>query len=217
MTDSDSLFARFGQELPAGEILFREGEQGRHMYVLQSGSIRITKNTSDGVKTLATLGPGEFFGEMAILLGKPRSATAEVVENARLLQLDANTFEAMLTRNTEIAVRMIHKMARRLAEADAMIEVLTHRDAKTRVIVALLRQADSHGTRIPGGGIQVPITREELAARLGVDPADVDEVVTRLGRLRIAEDTPQGFVIWNLDRLSEFLEFTESKQRAGNG
>ena len=75
-------------------------------------------------KILAILGPGEFFGEMAIISNKPRNATAVVEETARLLVIDPKTFEGMIRGNSEIAVRMIKKLAERLSEADAQIENL---------------------------------------------------------------------------------------------
>src|SRR5258708_36518712 len=84
----DTLNARFGSEFAAGEILFREGEVGDVMFVIQSGAVRISKNVADNDKVLAVLGPGEFFGEMAILNGKPRTATATVVKPARCLVIE---------------------------------------------------------------------------------------------------------------------------------
>ena len=78
MADGDQLFARFGKVCAAGTVLFREGETGTTMYVLQAGRVRITKSIKGEDKMLAILGPGEFFGEMAILNDKPRTATATV-------------------------------------------------------------------------------------------------------------------------------------------
>src|SRR6185369_15545724 len=96
---TDPLFARFGRTCPAGTVLSEEGAAGNTMFVLQSGRVRITKASKDGTKTLAILGPGEFFGEMAILNNKPRTASAQVVEDASLLVIDAKTFEAMVVGN----------------------------------------------------------------------------------------------------------------------
>src|SRR5690606_41608462 len=114
MAGSDQLFARFGKTCAPGDVLFREGEPGREMYVLQEGSVRITKTVKGEEKTLAILGPGEFFGEMAILNAKPRGATAVVEERARVLVLGARTFEEMGGSNAESAARMTQKLARRL-------------------------------------------------------------------------------------------------------
>jgi len=89
----DKLYERFGHEYPAGHSLFKDGELGKEMFVVQSGKVKIHKTVRDVDKTLAVLGPGEFFGEMSILNNKPRSASATVEEPARLLVIDPKTFE----------------------------------------------------------------------------------------------------------------------------
>lgn len=216
MAEGDNLFARFGKTCPAGTVLFREGDEGATMYVLQSGRVRISKGSQDGSKTLAVLGPGEFFGEMAILNRKPRTATAEVVEAARLLVLDAKTFEAMVLSNVEIAVRLIKKLARRLDNADTLIEILMHRDPKARVILGLSREAEQGGIEQDDGSVLVPLTREDLAAQVGLTPEEVADVLSRLTRLRMVEETPEGFVIQDVLRLSEFLEFLEMREKFGD-
>lgn len=216
MAEGDNLFARFGKTCPAGTVLFREGDEGATMYVLQSGRVRISKGSQDGSKTLAVLGPGEFFGEMAILNRKPRTATAEVVEAARLLVLDAKTFEAMVLSNVEIAVRLIKKLARRLDNADTLIEILMHRDPKARVILGLSREAEQGGIEQDDGSVLVPLTRDDLAAQVGLTPEEVADVLSRLTRLRMVEETPEGFVIQDVLRLSEFLEFLEMREKFGD-
>ncbi len=105
------------------------------MYVLQSGRVRITKDQPQGARTLAILGPGEFFGEMAILNDKPRTATADALDEVRALVLDNKMFEAMVVGNTEIAVRLIKKLSRRLDSANALIEILLEQDPRVRVIL----------------------------------------------------------------------------------
>ena len=216
MADSDQLFARFGRSVPAGEVLFREGEAGDTMYVLQSGRVRISKEGRDGVKTLAILGPGEFFGEMAILNRKPRTASAEVVEAARVLVIDARTFESMVVSNTEIAVRLIKKLARRLDGADALIEILMHRDPKARVILGLSREAEQGGVEREDGSVYVPLTIQTLAEQVGLDAAEVEEVITRLKRLRMVDEDEGGFVVTDVMRLHEFLEFLEMREKFGD-
>src|SRR5579871_605647 len=139
---SDPLFTRFGREFRAGEVLFREGERGEEMYVIQSGVVQILKKVGEEERPLATLGRGEFIGEMAILNGKPRSATAVVLENARCLVIDAGTLEQMITHNAEIAVRLVKKLARRLDAADELIQILLHPDPNARVLHGLKRHAE---------------------------------------------------------------------------
>ena len=209
----DQLFARFGKTCEVGEVLFREGEPGQHMFVLQSGAIRITKVGRGGEKTLAVLGPGEFFGEMSILNAKPRNATAVVEARARVLVIDARTFEQMVIGNAEIAVRLIKKLARRLDSANELIEVLMHRDPKARVILGLSRQADMVGRPREDGAMVVPITTEDLAEEVGLTLSEVDDVIARLVRLRIVSLEKSGLVVSEMSRLEEFLEFLEMRER----
>ena len=216
MAETDQLFARFGKTCPAGTILFREGEVGNTMYVIQTGRVRISKQVREGVKTLAVLGPGEFLGEMAILNNKPRTATAEVIEDARLLVLDAKTFEAMVVGNTEIAVRLIKKLARRLDAADALIEILMHRDPKARVILGLSREAELLGEERPDGSILVPISLDDLAGQVGLATDQTQSVLSRLTRLGMVEAVREGFVVKDVLRLAEFLEFLEMREKFGD-
>ena len=213
MAEADQLFARFGKVCPAGTVLFEEGEGGETMYVLQTGRIRITKGVADEEKVLAILGPGEFFGEMAILNNKPRTATATVEDEAKLLVIDAKTFEQMVVSNAEIAVRLIKKMARRLDSANALIEVLMHRDPKARVILGLSREVNAMGVPLGDGSILVPFGRDEMADQVGLDEQAVADVFKRLARLGIIEERKDGTVVREVARLHEFLEFLEMKQR----
>ncbi len=217
MAEGDQLFARFGRTFDAGDVLFREDEPGNTMFVIQAGQVRITKSTRDGTKTLAILGAGEFFGEMAILNAKPRNATAEAISALRVLVIDAKTFGQMVVSNAEIAVRLITRLARRLDSANELIEVLMHRDPKARVILGLCRQAELIGEHREDGSIAVPIDRAELATEIGLTVDETDDVLVRLRRLNIVADAPGGgFVVSDLARLQEFLEFLEMREKYGD-
>lgn len=211
---SDPLFARFGREYQPGDVLFREGESGEVMFVIQSGAVRITKAVGGEAKSLAVLGPGEFLGEMAILNGKPRTATATVVETARCLVIEAKTLESMVARNAEIALRLIKKLAKRLDSADTLVEILMHRDPKARVMLALARHADAFGEPT-AEGIRIRTTPEEIAREVGVDRSVADEVMNRLRRLRLVTEEPGAVVVADIGRLQDFLEFLEMPQKFG--
>ncbi len=212
---SDPLFARFGREYQPGEVLFREGEAGEVMFVIQSGAVRITKAIGGEEKVLAVLGPGEFLGEMAILNGKPRTATATVVETTRCLVIEAKTLEQMVARNAEIALRLIKKLAKRLDSADTLVEILMHRDPKARVMLALARHADAFGERTEDG-VRVRTSTGDLAREVGVDLAIAEEVMARLRRLRLVGDEEGGSItVADVGRLQDFLEFLEMPKKSG--
>src|SRR5688500_9355159 len=140
---SDSmLLDRFAKDYAAGTVLFREGEPGTEMYVIQRGEVELRRRFRGGERVLAVLPEGEFFGEMPIVNNRPRSATAVVRRQARLLVIDGQTFEAMIRGKTEIAVRMIKTIAGRLDRANQQVELLLLKDANHRVVQCLRHLAE---------------------------------------------------------------------------
>src|SRR5215510_11925274 len=116
-------FARFLSHFPAGKVLFREGDAGEDMYIIQSGRVAIKKRTGANKDvTLAVLEKGDFFGEMAVLERMPRSATAEVTEDGDLIVITGDVFGDMIKANPEIAIRMLRKYSIRLRETNKQIE-----------------------------------------------------------------------------------------------
>lgn len=215
MAVEDVLFQRLGKTFPAGTVLFKEGDSGREMYVIQSGKIKISKKVRDEEQTLATIGAGEFFGEMAIFNNKPRSASASVVEDCKVLVVDPRTLEAMIKGNTEIAVRMIKKLAARLQEADDQIETLMHKDSNSKVLHTLARLADTVGQAVEGG-IRIKLTMAELASKTGLEPAQAEEVVSKVVKAKILRVQPDGFHITSVDQLRKFLEYLTMREQFGD-
>jgi len=215
---SDSLFPRFGREFPAGEVLFREGESGDVMFVIQSGLVRISKVLHGFERTLATFGRGDFLGEMAILNDKPRTATATVVENATVLVINAKMLETMIAKNSEIALRLIKKLALRLDAADEFVQILLNPDPEARVMLALKRLAESlmaAGEGTQEEGVELRLTPDDLAREVGVELVHVHDVLRRLGRLHIAGEGVDGTVIVaDVGRLLEFLEFLDVPRKS---
>jgi CRP/FNR family cyclic AMP-dependent transcriptional regulator len=206
---SDQSVLRFGRDFSAGEVLFREGERGEEMYVIQSGLVRVVKRVGGEYRSLATLGRGEFIGEMAILNGRPRTATALVIEDAQCLVIDAATLEQMLSDNTEIALRLVKKLARRLDSADEMIQMLLNPDPQARVLLALRRHAEAFADEAPLG-VRLHGSAADIAREGGVEGEQVRDVLSRLSRMRIAsEDETGAIVVSDLPRLMEFMEFLD--------
>jgi len=214
MAGEDALFQKFGREFKVGTVLFREGDVGKEMFVIQAGKVNISKTVRDVEKVLATLGQGEFFGEMAIISNKPRTATATIAETAKLLVIDPKTFEAMIRGNSEIAVRMIKKLSERLIEADSQIENLLLGDAASRVVHYLAHSAESKGTKT-AKGFKVEVNTAELGRMLGVRDTQVKEVLTKIERAHIAALEKNAVIIPDVNKLREFLEFLEMKQKFG--
>jgi CRP/FNR family transcriptional regulator, cyclic AMP receptor protein len=122
MSREEQLFWKFGKNFPKGTILCREGDAGHEMFIIQKGKVQVRKRVGKTERVLAELSEGEFFGEMALLLGMDRSATVEVVEDSKVLVVGPDTFENLLKNSPEIAMKMLKKMALRLRALDDKLE-----------------------------------------------------------------------------------------------
>ena len=212
MAVEQRLFARFGKEVPKGTILFRENEPGQEMYIIQSGKVRISKKVREIDKTLTILGKGDFFGEMSILNNKPRSATVEVIEDAKLLVIDPQTFEKMVRNNAEISLRIIKNLSARLQEADNQIENLLLRDNTSRLVNTLAKIASERGERT-AQGIRIHFRPEELAGIAGIPLNQVEEIAKKLVNSRILRIEEGQLVIASQDLLDRFLRYLEMKEQ----
>jgi CRP/FNR family cyclic AMP-dependent transcriptional regulator len=107
------------RSFPAATRVFHEGDHSDACYIVRSGSFRVTREHSDGrAITLATLGPGDIFGELAMLDGEVRSASVEALSDGELLALPAGEVRSLLARHPEITVKLIAALVRRLRAAN---------------------------------------------------------------------------------------------------
>jgi CRP-like cAMP-binding protein len=98
-----------------GEIVFQEGDPGRALFVVVEGGVEITQTMAQGEYVLRALGPGDAFGELALVDDFPRSATARIATPARLLILYKSDFDALMEGNARIAVVVMRNLSRLLA------------------------------------------------------------------------------------------------------
>ena len=223
---------RFARDFAAGTVLFEEGQPGHVMYIVVAGEIEIRRRVGDAERVLAVLGSGEFFGEMAILSGRPRSATAVARSAARLLVIDGTTFEAMLRARPEIALRLIKALAARLEATNHHVELLLLPTANHRVVQCLRHMAEEQlalaasrpvAPQLAGTAIFVPRRSADIAERVGLPVAEVDDVINRLRAARLvllagdAGIPGDGFLLPEVGRLPEFLELFSLEGRSSDG
>ena len=111
------------RDVPSGAPLFRAGDQGDAMYLIESGRVRITISDDDQKEiVLAELAQGDFFGEMAIIDGKQRSANATVTEEARLAVLSRENFLGFIHDNPKVALEMLSATFGRLRRTDKLLQ-----------------------------------------------------------------------------------------------
>jgi CRP-like cAMP-binding protein len=121
------LCDRLGVHRPAvGETFLREGDSGRDLFVILEGELEVTKSGRDrGATRVALLGPGDWFGEMGLLEGQPRSASARVLSATRLLRVDASDLDALrrwdLGSYSVVLMNLARELSRRLRVADGLL------------------------------------------------------------------------------------------------
>jgi CRP-like cAMP-binding protein len=108
-----------------GQVIVREGDLGMGLYCIQSGTVKVTQNTPSGPRDIRTMGPGESFGELALLDSMPRSSTVTAVDWTTAILLDKAQFLAELRTYPEIALNILPVLVQWLREADRRISELT--------------------------------------------------------------------------------------------
>jgi CRP-like cAMP-binding protein len=167
-------FEDYLAKIPAGELIFAEGDIGTEMFVIQSGSVDILKKVKDGEKHLATLEKGDFFGEMSILEDVPRTAIARAKTDCELVKINQATFDEMLRHNGEIAVRMLRKLSRRLRETTMLLEQSTGiapaLDESSDVFYKVAERHEIYRLTVDGSGEEFYLNREGETTIGRIDP-----------------------------------------------
>ncbi len=195
---SDEQLAHIGQycvrvSAKSGTILFREKELGEEFYILLAGSVKIyTTSANSEEKILSVFRPGESFGELSLIDGKPRSATAETIQDSVLLSLSKQNFLAIMANKFDITLTIMQELCQRLRDTNQHVHDLTFLDSRTRVLKNLIQMANKHGTR-RGSQItlRVVINYDELSLMAGVQKDVLMQVLRELelkSILHIASD-----------------------------
>ncbi len=204
---SDEIQRRFLQSCATGEAVFEPGDRGGTLFVIQSGEVEIHRSGSDGARVVDRLGPGEFFGEMSVVLGGARSVRAVATQPSRLLCIDRHTFENMCMERPEIAMRIIERLAarvlqfeRRLGElgtlelgrsvARQLLQACGERDGAARVETSLKRLADHTGLSMLDTHRVLQELMERKLLRLESDGVRIPDVAALLEYTRSATPAP---------------------------
>jgi CRP/FNR family transcriptional regulator len=153
----------------AGESVFGPAREPNEIYVLEGGLVRIHRVTPTGAEfTLRYVQPGEVFGDIAVMSGKPRETFAQAKTASKVLHLPRAAFLAVLRAHNAVLYAVTRKLARRVIDLQTHAEDLIFLDARTRLARVLLRLAGEHGYRAEQSlTIDLPLTHEEVATLIG--------------------------------------------------
>src|SRR5258708_3038835 len=217
MSTEQEIFDKCGRSYNPRDNIFREGDMGNEMFIIQSGKVKITKQLKDGVeKTLVILGPGDFFGEMAVIDKDVRSANAAAMEPSRLLALDEEVFEMHMQANPKIGKKSLKNLNGSLRESNNQIANLMIKDANRLVSNTILLVVHKHGEEGAGGiTMDIPFSVAELSKMCGLDLAKTQEIVDKLIKAKVVHLSGETIIVNSLDSLEKFIKFLEMKEQFG--
>jgi CRP-like cAMP-binding protein len=120
-------------QVPKGSLIFRQGDAGDQMFLIGDGRVRLFLESEGHQKEVGVLGPGDFFGELALLRDAPRSATAEAVEDTTLLPISRDVFAMLVQDDLDTVFRMMRNLGDRLARTNIPLQILLMRLGRIRI------------------------------------------------------------------------------------
>lgn len=210
MATENDIINQFGRTYLPGEYIFKEGDIGEEMFIIHSGTIRITKRTDEGEKTLVSLTAGDFFGEMAVIDNGPRSASAIAVDDAVCIVLNEELFEQQMQRNAKIVKKILNNMSARLRAMNEQLQMLTTKDFNMRVVNTLLLHVNKNGEN----------SRMSMAAvvqNTGMDDnkPKLDEILSHMAKAKVISITGDMVTVTSSTNIEKYKQYLEMKKAFG--
>jgi CRP/FNR family transcriptional regulator, cyclic AMP receptor protein len=188
-----------------GEVIFHIGDPGDALFVIISGEVKISLPSETGDEAiLATLRPGDVFGELALLDGAPRSASASALMPTETVILPRDRFRELIATETGVRDALLASIAGELRRLTTHVEELHFLDITGRLAARLVRLAQESGTPLADGSLRLRtnLTQADLAAMVGCTRQSVNKLLGQFtddGLLRLERD---GIVVTDLEGLS---------------
>jgi CRP/FNR family transcriptional regulator, cyclic AMP receptor protein len=194
MRISKEVFLQHVRAYSPGDVIFREGEPGKEMFILVDGRVEITKSTSgSAAKTLITLQRGDIFGEMAVIDKKARAATATAIGPTKVLVLNEALFDATLEKNPDFARKIIKLLSDRLRRTNQLLQGALGANRQSLVMDALSEYASERGSStFRGTRINVAEFVAWASRHIGIDEKDIRALVDQLIKRQILQTSALG-------------------------
>ncbi|MFC1833429.1 protein kinase [Thermodesulfobacteriota bacterium] len=194
-------------KVPAAKTVFRQGDPGLYLYVIQEGKVRVFLSAGNMEQTVSVLGPGDLFGETAMLGDRSRPLSAEALEDCTLVCLEKELFDKVVP--YEPANRVITRLVERIRDTVSLLASALLQDPLYRFIYALIVL---HGRVTGRNGKEVEMTDLQELARLD-DEDDVEKYLAKLETLQVLEANENTILVKNLDKLENILKLLSGKAK----
>jgi CRP/FNR family cyclic AMP-dependent transcriptional regulator len=205
MKITKNIYQKYSRNFEPGEVIFKEGEQGKELFIIIEGEVEIRKRTSSNTaKTLITFHKGDIFGEMALVEGKPRSATAIAVKPCRMLVINEALLDSMLETNPDFSKKMIRILSERIRKANALIQELTYTNRQNQVMSGLKQYTQERGiSTFKGHRVNVNEFLEWSRSHLGIQDREIMSTIQDFLKNKVVEQSAlgKGEILVNLSRM----------------
>jgi CRP-like cAMP-binding protein len=169
------------RDIAAEQVVYFEGDLGEKLYLVATGKVKLTRHTLSGREVLLDiLRAGEYFGHLAILAQEGYAETAIAQTDCCILQISSQNFEKILSRYPDVTMRVLKAVGQRLEESQETIKQLSVYTVEQRIAATLIRMARKLGEeKRTGMLIQIPFSRQDLAAMTGTTVETVSRVMSR--------------------------------------
>ena len=192
--------------LAAKEILFLAGDLGDGCYRVNEGLLKVSIASSTGAeRILAILGPGSIVGDVAMIDGRPRSASVSALRDCKMSFVSCAAFEAFVAKQPEIYKYLLALLAERLRETDQLVAAGSFLSLKGRVARALLDLAKAFGHEVGGGRIviQQKISQSNIADMAGIARENVSRILNKWMRLKLVTRLSGYYCLENTAKLEK--------------
>ena len=186
-----------------GQPVFRAAQKARDFYIVIAGQVRIYKISPKGdEQTLHIYGPGDTFGEAVMLAGVNYPAFAQMTQEGTLLVISRAALVGEITRDPELALRMMAGLAGKLREFASLIEQLSLKEVPARLAAVLLNEARRHDTN----AFRLDRTKREMAAQIGTVPETLSRTLAKMKAQGIIKVDGSRFTILDMDALEAMAQ-----------
>lgn len=190
----------------AGVFIFHEGAPGETMHLMESGRVRAFVTGSNGQEiTIDCYGPGEVFGEMSVFDGRPRSATAQALEQTTTAVLDRDVFWRFLDGHPRLAHNVISLLTTRLRHTNEFASSLVFLDLPGRLAAKLLHLA-AWGSAPDGAEVEINMTQRELATWVAASRETVNRALSDFREQGLIRLTDQRITLIDRQRLRRLIQ-----------
>jgi len=191
----------------AGEVIFHEGDDSDTCYVVRSGHARAVRAHADGRQiTLATFGPGDIFGELAMFDAERRSATVEAADDLEVLGILSGDMRRLMRDHPQLAVQLVISLGRRLRAANERLARQSFQTVQSRVAAVLgqlVEQARAEGA--PDGAVEITATQADLAKLAGSSRESASRFLAVLERAGVISQGRGRLTVHDAEALGNYV------------